>query len=99
MEDFNNGAKTIGSGPYRFIRGIPADRVELIANSDWRQGKPAYYDRVVLKFISNGAGWIAVLLSGVVDVTERILPSDISTPRGGRISRCFPSPPPACAIW
>jgi peptide/nickel transport system substrate-binding protein len=81
VEDFNSGAKTIGTGPYRFIRRIPADRVELSANPDWWQGKPAY-ERVILKFISNDAGRIAALLSGAVDVTERIPPTDISALQG-----------------
>lgn len=52
VEDFNSGAKTIGSGPYRFVSRVPSDRVELGANPDYWGGKPAY-DRVILKFISN----------------------------------------------
>ena len=78
LDDFNSGAKTIGTGPYKFVRRVPADRVELIANPDWWRGKPDY-ERVTLKFISNDAGRIAALLSGAVDVTERIPPGDIAT--------------------
>jgi peptide/nickel transport system substrate-binding protein len=78
VEDFNSGAKTIGSGPYRFVSRVPADRVDLAANPAWWGGKPAY-DRVTLKFISNDAARIAALLSGSVDVTERIPPGDIAT--------------------
>ncbi len=76
-EEFNNGTKTIGTGPYRFVSRVPGDRVELAANPDYWGGKPEY-DRVILKFISNDAARIAALLSGGVDVTERIPPGDIA---------------------
>jgi peptide/nickel transport system substrate-binding protein len=77
-EEFNNGSKTIGTGPYRFVSRVPGERVDMVANQDYWGGKPVY-DRVILKFISNDAARIAALLSGSVDVTERIPPGDITT--------------------
>jgi peptide/nickel transport system substrate-binding protein len=77
-EEFNSGAATIGTGPYRFVSRVPGERVDLAANPDYWGGKPVY-DRVILKFISNDAARIAALLSGSVDVTERIPPGDIAT--------------------
>ncbi len=76
-EEFNSGAATIGTGPYRFVSRVPGERVDLAANPNYWGGKPAY-DRVILKFISNDAARIAALLSGSVDVTERIPPGDIA---------------------
>ncbi len=80
-EEFNSGAAAIGTGPFRFVSRVPGDRVELAANPTYWGGKPVY-DRVILKFISNDAARIAALLSGGVDVAERIPPGDIDALQG-----------------
>jgi len=77
IEEFNSGAKVNGTGPYKFVRRAPGDFVELAPNPSYWGTKPVF-DRVVLKFISNDANRIAALISGAVDVTERIPPGDIA---------------------
>jgi peptide/nickel transport system substrate-binding protein len=76
--DFNAGKAVIGTGPYKFQQAIPGDKVVMVANPNYWGDKPAF-GTVTLKFISNDAARSAALLSGGVDVIERIPPADIPT--------------------
>lgn len=76
--DFNSGKAMIGTGAYKFQSAIPGDKVVMVANPGYWGGKPDF-DTVTLKFISNDAARTAALLSGGVDVIERIPPADVPT--------------------
>jgi peptide/nickel transport system substrate-binding protein len=56
----------IGYGPYRFVRNVPGEFIELEANPDWHRGR-ARIDRVFLKL---GGNAVAELLAGNVDVAS-----------------------------
>jgi peptide/nickel transport system substrate-binding protein len=69
--DFNSGAATIGTGPYRFVEWIAADHLTLAKNPDyWGGAEP--WDRAVLKPIGNDGARVAALLSGDVDMIEGV---------------------------
>src|SRR6185437_5800099 len=73
--DFNTGRTVIGTGPYRLVRWVPSDRLELVANPDWWGGKPEF-DHVTLRFVPNGAARSAALLSGQVQLIDAVPPAD-----------------------
>jgi peptide/nickel transport system substrate-binding protein len=75
-EDFNAGRAMIGTGPYRYKSHLPGDEVVVTANPDY-WGDKAKFGTVTLKFINNDAARIAALLSGQIDVTEQIPPTDV----------------------
>ncbi|HMR34284.1 MAG TPA: ABC transporter substrate-binding protein [Geminicoccaceae bacterium] len=77
-EDFNSGKATIGTGPYKFVEWVPADRVVLERNDSYWGEKPAY-QKATLKFISNDAARVAALLSGSVDLIDLVPPTDVET--------------------
>ncbi len=74
-QDMNAGKGMVGTGPYRFVRAVPADRVELEANPAYWDGKPAW-DRVTLRFIKQAASRVSALLAGDVDVIDQVPPAD-----------------------
>jgi peptide/nickel transport system substrate-binding protein len=76
QDDFKSGHAMIGTGPYRFAKSLPADRVVMTANPSYWGGKPAF-ETVTLRFIPNPASRSAAVLSGDVDVIEQIPPSDV----------------------
>lgn len=73
--DMNAGRGMIGTGPYRFVRAIPSDRVEMQANPGYWGGKPEW-DRVTLRFIPSAPARVASLLSGGVDLIDQLAPAD-----------------------
>jgi peptide/nickel transport system substrate-binding protein len=75
-EDFNTGKATIGSGPYKFVRYVNGDRVELARNELYWGDKPAF-DKVTFKIIKNPAARMAALLSGDVDAIEQPPTADL----------------------
>lgn len=64
-----DGNKThpIGTGPFRFERWQPGDRVELVRNPDFRDPDGIALDRVTFRFIPDAAAQVAALLAGDVD--------------------------------
>lgn len=83
-EDYNSGKAMVGSGPYKFVSYVPGDRVIMEKNNDfiprnnnYWDGKPEW-DKVIYRYINNGSARTAALLSGDVDVIDKVSPSDIS---------------------
>ncbi|MBI4278683.1 MAG: hypothetical protein HY660_09525 [Armatimonadetes bacterium] len=65
--------RPVGTGPYRFVRWVKDDRLELEANDDYWGGRPKIR-RVVVRTIPNNATRLAELLSGSVHLIELIPP-------------------------
>jgi len=61
----------LGTGPFKFQKWVPGDRLELLANKEYWGGAPKV-DRVVLRQIPEGATRIASLLAGEVQVIEEV---------------------------
>ncbi|MGH7509182.1 MAG: ABC transporter substrate-binding protein [Gemmatimonadales bacterium] len=63
----------VGSGPYRWVRSVGGQFVELAANPDFFLGRPML-ERVILRTAPDPAARVNLLLSGQADVTENIPP-------------------------
>ncbi len=75
--EFNTGKAMIGSGPFIFGAHLPGDRI-IMKRNDRYWGKPADWEKVTLRFISNEGGRVAALLSGDVDLIENVPPDLIA---------------------
>ncbi len=76
-EDFNSGKAMIGTGPFRFVRFVRGERVELEKNALYWAGAPAW-DKVVFRVIASDPARIAALLAGDVDAIEAIPTADLA---------------------
>jgi len=74
--DFNSGKAAIGTGPYKFVKWVPGDRLELLRNEQYWGNKPEF-TKVTMKFIANDAARTAALLSDSVDLIDLVPPADI----------------------
>lgn len=75
-DDFNGGKAMVTSGAYDFVSYAPGDRVEMRANPNFWGAKPAW-DKVSYRYVANPAARTAALLSGDVDVIDKVSFSDI----------------------
>lgn len=82
-EDFNTGKAMVGTGPFKFVRFVRGDRVELARNDQYWGPKPAW-DKVTLRMVTNDPARIAALLSGDVQAIESIPTADLSRLRANR---------------
>jgi peptide/nickel transport system substrate-binding protein len=69
--DFNGGRAAVGTGPYRWIKWTPGDRVVLEKNPTYWNGVEPW-DKVTFRFIPNDSARVAALLSGDVDVIDQV---------------------------
>ena len=67
----------IGTGPYEFVSWLAQDHLTLKSWSGYWGPKPAF-DNVKLENIPNGATRLAGLLSGQIQVAEKIDPQDFA---------------------
>ncbi len=70
----------LGTGPFRFERWIPQDRIVLDANTDYFAGRPRL-DRFVYRIVPSAEAVRAALASGEVDVGG-LTPDDVVDPAG-----------------
>jgi peptide/nickel transport system substrate-binding protein len=80
-EDFNSGAATFGTGPYKFVAYVPGDRIELVRNDDYFGDLPAF-ERVIMRPITADPSRVAALLAGDVDMINGVPTADIETLEG-----------------
>jgi peptide/nickel transport system substrate-binding protein len=67
-----------GSGPYRFDKVVPHERLELVKNSDyWNAKRVPKHDRLVLLPMPEASTRAAALLAGQVDFVEAPSPDTI----------------------
>ncbi|WP_206931750.1 ABC transporter substrate-binding protein [Roseococcus thiosulfatophilus] len=75
-----------GTGPYRFGRMVPGERLELVRNPDyWDQARVPRHDRLVLLPMPEASTRTAALLSGQVDWIEAPAPDAIPRLRSSRM--------------
>ncbi|WP_210251135.1 ABC transporter substrate-binding protein [Bosea sp. F3-2] len=75
-DDYNSGKAMVTEGPYAFVSYTPGDRVEMKRNEAF-WGEKAEWDKISYRYISNPAARTAALLSGDVDVIDKLSVSDI----------------------
>src|SRR5690606_24230604 len=76
-EDYNSGKAVVGTGPYKLVSYTPGDRVVMERN-DAYFGGPQPWEKVNYRYISNPAARTAALLSGDVDVIDKVSVSDLA---------------------
>jgi peptide/nickel transport system substrate-binding protein len=74
--EFNSGKAAIGSGPWKFVSWQPGDALQLERNDAWWGRRPDFA-RVSIRAMSNDAARLAALLSGDVDLIDRVAQSDL----------------------
>ncbi len=75
-DDYNSGKAMVTDGPYAFVSYTPGDRIEMKRN-DTYWGPKAQWDKVSYRYIANPAARTAALLSGDVDMIDKVSFSDI----------------------
>jgi peptide/nickel transport system substrate-binding protein len=75
--DFNAGRAAIGTGPYRLVRWTPGERLELTRNPSYWGAAPAW-ENVTFRPIANDAARLAALLSGTVDLIDKVPMTDVA---------------------
>lgn len=75
--DFNSGKAAIGTGPFRFARWTPGERIEMVRNDDYWGPKSAWA-RVTTIQIPNDSARIAALLAHDVDLIDTVPPSALA---------------------
>jgi len=73
--DFRSGKAAIGTGPYKFVKFIPGDRLVLERNENY-WGKKPIWDKVTFRMISNDGARMAALIAGDVDMADYVPPSE-----------------------
>jgi len=76
-DDFNSGKAAIGTGPYKVVRYVKSDRIELARNDAWWGGKTPW-EKVTLRILPNDPARVAALLSADVQVIENVPTSDVA---------------------
>jgi peptide/nickel transport system substrate-binding protein len=89
-------ANPVGSGPYRWVRAVPGQFVELSGNDSFFLGKPKI-DRVIVRTAADPDARMNMMLSGQADAMDNIPPPQDNIRRiGGDSSlRLIPVPSPA----
>jgi peptide/nickel transport system substrate-binding protein len=75
--DFDRGAATAGTGPYRFQRFARGDRIELARNDRYWGTRP-HWERVSFRIVTSDPARVAGLLSGDVDLIDNVPSSDVA---------------------
>jgi peptide/nickel transport system substrate-binding protein len=62
----DNKTSPVGTGPFRFDRWVPGDRIELVRNEDY-WGEPVALEQAVFKIVPDPAAAAAAMLAGDLD--------------------------------
>ena len=74
--EFNAGTAAIGTGPFRFVRYVPGERIALARNDAYWGDRP-HWVAVEFKFLRNDSARVAALLAGDVQAIEVVPTADI----------------------
>jgi len=89
--DFDSGKAAIGTGPWKLVRYVRGDRIELARNDAYWGPKPAW-ERATFRLITSDPSRIAALLAGDVQFIEVVPPSDYARLRTNSAISIFTSP-------
>ena len=89
--DFDSGKAAIGTGPYKLVRFLKGDRIEL-ARHDAYWGPKPHWARVTKRLITNDAARIAALLAGDVHMIETVPPTDYAKLKANSAISIFAGP-------
>jgi peptide/nickel transport system substrate-binding protein len=75
------GLHPVCAGPYKFVERVPQDRIVVEKFADYWNKDQVFIDRIVYLPIVDGTVRLANLKSGGLDLTERLLATDIKAVR------------------
>lgn len=75
--EFNAGQAALGSGPWRFASWQPGEALVLDRNDAWWGGRPGFA-RTVIRPMGNDTARLAALLSGDVDLIDRVPQAELT---------------------
>lgn len=70
------GLNPVGTGPYKFDSWSKGDSIKMSANESYWMGKSTY-DKVIFKPLTNDATRVAGILSGAVDIIDKVPSLDV----------------------
>jgi peptide/nickel transport system substrate-binding protein len=76
-DDFNSGKAAVGAGPYKLVRYVRGDRIEL-ARHDGYWGPKPHWERVTLRLLTSDPSRVAALLAGDVQAIENVPTADMA---------------------
>jgi peptide/nickel transport system substrate-binding protein len=81
------GQAPAGTGPYRFEKVVPHQRLELLKNADyWDRARVPKHDRLVLLPMPEASTRVAALLSGQIDWVEAPPPDAIDRLKAAKMN-------------
>jgi peptide/nickel transport system substrate-binding protein len=88
-------AQPVGNGPYRLVRSVSGQFVELAANDHFFLGKPKI-QRVIIRVATDPDARINLLLSGQADAVENVVPplNNLQRIQADTTLRLIPVPSP-----
>ena len=90
-EDYNTGRALVGTGPFRFVSYTPGTRVAMRRNDEYWD-KPSIWANVDYRYVSNPAARTAALLSGDVDVIDKVSVADVAILKSNAAVRVYAYP-------
>ncbi len=66
----------VGTGPFKFVEWVRGDRVVLVRNDDYYEGKPRL-DRIIVRTVREDSSRVLGLEAGDYDLIVRIPPEDV----------------------
>jgi peptide/nickel transport system substrate-binding protein len=74
--EYVSPAVASGTGPYKLVRWVPGDHLDLVRNDDYWGPKPPF-ESVTVRFVANDAARMSALLSGSVDLIDNVPPVNV----------------------
>ena len=74
--DFNSGKAVVGTGPYRLVKFVTSESLEVERNDQYWGGRPAWA-KVTERIIARDPARLASLLSGQVDAIDAVPIADL----------------------
>jgi peptide/nickel transport system substrate-binding protein len=97
-EDFESGRGAIGTGPYKFVRFLRGDRLEMVRN-DAYWGKKSHFEKATLRIMPNGPARTAALLAGDVDAIAAAPAADLPRIRQNANMSVYTKPLARFTFW
>lgn len=74
--EYVSPAVASGTGPYKLVRWVPGDHLDLVRNDDYWGPKPPF-ESATIRFVANDAARMSALLSGSVDLIDNVPPVNV----------------------
>jgi peptide/nickel transport system substrate-binding protein len=72
-----------GTGPYKVVKWNKGEKIELEMNKDYWRDKP-YFDKVIFRPLTNDSTRVAAILSGEVDIIDKVPVRDVARIKGNK---------------